>query len=110
MLSQQPYRTLKTSFGLADEALPHTDGVDYVIDVSVDSGRSFTELVHVAVTTNTWRSALVGLPPSKELVLRLSASGRQDDAYDWLQVKVDLLPLDGGYETAASVAEAGMME
>jgi hypothetical protein len=109
-LPHQPYRAMKTSFGLADEAAPFSNGVDYAMSVSVDGGLSFIELVHTTVTTNTWRSELVDLPSSQDLVLKLSASARQDATFDWLQVNLVLLPFDGDEMTARSMVEDGTME
>jgi hypothetical protein len=104
-LTQHSYRALKTSFGLADQALPHSNGVDYTVGVSIDGGESFINLVQTTVTTNTWRSVLVDLPSSQDLVLKLSSSARQDATFDWLQVNLVLLPFDDGQETARSLVE-----
>jgi tetratricopeptide (TPR) repeat protein len=93
-LTHHPYRALKTSYGLADQALPHSNGVDYAVSVSVDGGESFIDLVQTTVITNTWRSALVDLPSSQDLVLKLNSSARQDATFDWLQVNLVLLPFD----------------
>lgn len=91
-LHNYDYKFLKTWFGLADGAIPHSNGVEYTISVSVDGGLSFTDLVQSKVTTDTWHSSLVELPQAKDLVLKLSSSAVGDIAYDWLQVRMDLLP------------------
>jgi tetratricopeptide (TPR) repeat protein len=93
-LSNYYYRILKTWFGLADEALPLSNGVDYTVSVSVDGGQSFVDLVQSTVTTSTWRSVLVELPQSRNLLLKLSTSARGDFGNDWLQVRLDLLPYE----------------
>jgi tetratricopeptide (TPR) repeat protein len=94
-LEDSPHRVLKTSFGLADQALSQSNGVEYAVSISVDGGQSFTDLIHTTVTTNSWRSELVELPPSRDLVLKLRASARQDATFDWLQVNLVLLPING---------------
>ncbi len=100
------YGTLKTSWALADEAVRHSNGVDYAVSVSTDGGQTFMELLRSRVTSNVWSSQLVTLPPSESLVLRLSSSALQDATYDWLQVSLVLLPSDGGYEESYPVVEA----
>jgi hypothetical protein len=62
------------------------------------------------VTTNTWRSVLVDLPSSQDLVLRLSSSARQDATLDWLQVSLVLLPFDSGQEIARPMIENEVRE
>jgi tetratricopeptide (TPR) repeat protein/uncharacterized membrane protein len=109
-LPDHPYRSLKTSYGLADQALLHSNGVDYTVSVSVDGGGSFTDLVRTTVATNTWRSALVDLPPSQELVLKLSSSACDDVTFDWLQVTLALLPFDDAQDTARSMIEDEVTE
>ena len=104
-LPNQPYRVLKTSFGLADEAWTNSNGVDYTVSVSVDGGQSFTDLIHTTVTTNIWRSEVVDVTPSQDLVLKLSASARQDAKFDWLQVNLVLLPFDGDLVTLQPMVE-----
>lgn len=99
------YSTLKTSWALADEAVSHSNGVDYAVSVSTDGGQTFMELLRSRVTSNAWSSQLVTLPPSESLVLRLSSSALQDATYDWLQVSLVLLPSDGGYEESYPVVE-----
>jgi tetratricopeptide (TPR) repeat protein len=93
-LHNYQYKYLKTWFGLADGALPYSNGVEYTISVSVDGGLSFVDLVQSIVTTNTWRSMLVELPQAQDLMLKLSASARGDFTDDWLQVRMDLLPFE----------------
>lgn len=93
------YRILKTWFGLADEALPLSNGVDYTISASIDDGQSFIDLVQTTVTTSTWRSVLVELPQTRNLLLKLSASARGDFGNDWLQVRLDLIPYEDGERT-----------
>jgi hypothetical protein len=99
-LTQHPYRVLRTSYGLADQALPYSNGVEYTVSVSLDGGGSFIDLLQTTVVTNTWRSALVDLPSSRGLVLRLDSSAQQDATFDWLQVNLVLLPFGGGQEMA----------
>ena len=104
-LPNQPYRVLKTSFGLADEAAPFSNGVDFTVSVSTDGGGSFADLIQTAVTTNTWHSELVDLPDSQDLVLKLNASAQLDITYDWLQVKLDLLPFDSGKDRSETTVD-----
>lgn len=93
-LTGQAYGTLKTSFALADEAAPRSNGVDYTVSVSTDGGQSFTDLLSTTVSTNLWQAEVVDLPPSEAMLLRLRSSARQDAAFDWLQVNLILLPPD----------------
>ena len=95
-LPNQPYRVLKTSFGLADEALPNSNGVEYTISISVDGGQSFVDLIQTTVTANTWGSEIVNLPITHDLMLKVRSSARQDIANDWLQINLVLLPLSEG--------------
>jgi tetratricopeptide (TPR) repeat protein len=99
-LPRNPYRSLKMSYGLADQALPHSNGVDYTVSVSVDGGTSFIDLVQTTVITSTWHSVLVDLPSSQDLVLKLNSSARQDATFDWLQVSLALLPFDASQEAS----------
>lgn len=106
--THHPYRALKTSYALADQALPHSNGVDYTVSVSADGGETFTDLIQTTVTTNTWHSVLADLPSSQNLLLRLSSSAHQDMTFDWLQVNLVLLPFGDGQETAWPMFESGV--
>jgi tetratricopeptide (TPR) repeat protein len=108
-LKNHPYRVLKTSYGLADHAMPYSNGVEYAVSVSMDGGQLFQDLLRTTVETNTWSSALLSLPSSQDLVLKLSASARQDETYDWLQIRVFLLPFDNeqGFIQRIPANEAG---
>lgn len=105
-LTDQPYHTLKTSYALADEALLNSNGVDYAVSVSVDGGQAYTKLVSTTVTTNVWRSTVVDLPASEDLVVRMRSSARLDATYDWLQVSLVLLPFGDGPEAEQPMIES----
>jgi len=90
------YKYLKTWFGLADGALPHSNGVEFTIRVSVDGGLSFFDLVQSTVNTDIWSTKLVELPQGDDLLLQLGASALGNIDYDWLQLRLDLIPIEDG--------------
>jgi hypothetical protein len=94
------YEVLKASFGLADEAVALSNGVTFTVSYSTDGGLSFTDLIKSEITSNTWRSELLDLPPTDDLMLKLNVSAKQDATYDWLQIKINLVPTDREVESA----------
>ena len=89
------FTTLVTSYGLADDAITRSDGVEYTIAISSTLNPTPTMLLEARVTENEWHTAYVDLKPyqGQDVTLLLRASAIGDEQYDWLQVKLNLLPV-----------------
>ncbi len=96
VIEDNPYFTLRTAYALADEAVGQSNGVDYVLAVSTDGGRTFSTLLRNEVLRNGWDTASVDLSPylNRDVTIKLVASSRGNAAFDWLQVILSLAPQD----------------
>ena len=93
-VSDNPYATLETSFGLADQVSDKSNGVGYEVEISQDGGGTFTSLVSAVVTQSAWVSSTVSLfqYQGQDVTFRLTVDPLGAYDYDWLQVTFDLLP------------------
>lgn len=94
-LKGNPFAALVTSYGLADEAVGHSNGVEYRISISSTLNSVPTLLFETQVTENEWRTSYLDLTSyqGQDAVLLLSVSALGNDQYDWLQVRLNLFPV-----------------
>jgi len=99
-VEKNPYTTLHTSYALADEAVEHSDGVDYAVWISTDRGTTYNPLLETVVSENKWSTRSLDLCAyqNRDLKIRLVSSSRQSESYDWLQITVDLVAAPGVIE------------
>ena len=91
-VSDSPFVSATTWYGLADRATGRTNGVTYEVRVSSDGGATFTPLVLEEITRTVWSSNTVSLASlwGRDLVFELTSSANGDEAFDWLQVVLSL--------------------
>jgi hypothetical protein len=107
-VGDNPYTTLTTYWGLPDQVADRSNGVGYVVEISQDSGQTFTPLVSAVVTRSTWVSKSTSLIEYQDqnVLFRLTADPMGGYDYDWLQIAFSLQRDPNEWNLAAQWPEA----
>ena len=79
---------------MADKAMPHSNGVHYVVEARRSGESAYQPLLDVKVDDNVWQEQTYSLHPywGDDLEIRLVVNALDDYSYDWLQITVKLVP------------------
>jgi hypothetical protein len=92
-LEDSHYNELLVGYGLADEVIESSNGVNFQISVTTENMEQPVVLMNETVKSNEWNWKTLPLVAyqGQNFVLHIRVNALEDDSYDWLQVVVRLV-------------------
>jgi tetratricopeptide (TPR) repeat protein len=89
-LEDTHYNELLVGYGLADEVIERSNGVEFQISVTTESMEQPVSLMDETVKSNEWNWKTLPLVAyqGQNSILQIRVDALQDDSYDWLQIVV----------------------